>query len=109
MMQRNSGYKLSDMLDMAMALYRTKDEGLYEKMKDLEDGMDALEKWARNQHFVRMSNGKCTAPVASSVYCDILGTLERMGDHCWNIARSAVTGSADDLAEGHEAETSPQA
>ena len=101
--------QLSDMLDMAMALYRTKDEGLYEKMKDLEDGMDALEKWARNQHFVRMSNGKCTAPVASSVYCDILGTLERMGDHCWNIARSAVTGSADDLAEGHEAETSVQA
>ena len=39
------------------------------------------------------------APVAESVYSDILGTLERMGDHACNVAKGAVTGSTSDLSD----------
>jgi len=61
--------------------------------------LDEQEQVARQKHFERMSSGICTSPVAESVYSDILGTLERMGDHCCNVAKSAVTGSASDLSD----------
>ena len=38
-----------------------------------------------------MQANVCTNGVASSVYCDILGNLERMSDHCCNIGRCAIT------------------
>lgn len=94
--------QLQEMLDTSMEIYRTKNDAAFERMKELENGMDNLELRARNEHFTRMANGKCASPVASSVYCDILGNLERMGDHCWNIARGIMTGSVDDLGEGHD-------
>lgn len=94
--------QLQDMLDISMEIYRTKKPEDFTRMEELEDGMDNLELRSRNEHFTRMASGKCVSPVASSVYCDILGNLERMGDHCWNIARGVMTGSVDDLGEGHD-------
>ena len=42
-----------------------------------------------------MSKNQCESSVAASIYCDILGTLERMGDHCCNIAKSALLDYVD--------------
>ena len=42
---------------------------------------------------------ECTSPVAESVYCDILGTLERMGDHCNNVAKAVMTGRTSDISD----------
>jgi phosphate uptake regulator len=36
-----------------------------------------------------MRSSECTTAVGSSVFIDILGTLERIADHADNIARSA--------------------
>ena len=94
--------QLEEMLTVSMEIYRTKNEEAFEKMGELEKAMDLLEVKARDAHFERMASGKCTAPVAASVYCDVLGNLERMGDHCWNIARGVMMGSVDDLGEGHD-------
>ena len=35
-----------------------------------------------------MRSDECPTTIGGSVYVDILGTLERMGDHAENIARS---------------------
>ena len=60
--------------------------------------MDRMEVDARRHHFRRMANNECVSPVASSVYCDILGTLERMADHACNIAKSAIFETQDDIS-----------
>lgn len=80
-----------EMFDLTVEIFVTKNQIAYGKLLALEDKMDQLEYDAREAHFKRMSNQTCTSPVAESVFCDILGTLERMGDHCCNIARASVT------------------
>ena len=54
---------------------------------------------SRLAHFERMQKKMCPSPVAASVYSDIIGTLERMGDHCCNVGKSAVTGLTSDLSD----------
>lgn len=88
----NDMYKqFVEMFDLTVEILVTKNQINYGRLLGMEDEMDQLEYDAREAHFKRMSNHTCTSPVAESVYCDILGTLERMGDHCCNIARAAVT------------------
>ena len=78
------------MLNRAMTIYKTRDVSLYASLMEDEDYMDSTEYKARLAHFDRMSRSECSSAVASSVYCDILGNLERMGDHCCNIAKCAL-------------------
>ena len=52
--------------------------------------MDKMEIVAREGHFERMKAGICGSAIAGSVYADVIGTLERMGDHCVNIAKSTI-------------------
>lgn len=80
------------MLNKAMAVYSTKDVEIYKSLQEDETKMDRLEFKARESHFKRMANKECVHSVASSVYCDILSNLERMADHCVNIARSTLKG-----------------
>lgn len=82
--------KFISMFDLTVEIFVTKNQIAYGRLLALEDEMDQLEYDARESHFKRMSNHTCTSPIAESVYCDILGTLERMGDHCCNIAKAAV-------------------
>ena len=59
----------------------------YEQLMVYEDKMDTLDDLSRSNHLLRMTKKECTSPVASSVYADILSNIERMGDHCFNIAK----------------------
>ena len=38
-----------------------------------------------------MAEGICDTKVASSLFVDILGTLERIGDHSVNVARNVFS------------------
>ena len=90
--------QMVDMLDDSMEIYVTKNHESYGSLEKKEERLDQMELDARRRHFKRMAANQCTSPVASSVYCDILGTLERMGDHACNIAKSAVFAIQDDLS-----------
>jgi phosphate:Na+ symporter len=91
--------KLVDMFDLSLEIFMTRDAKGYEELLGMEHQLDEMETSARSRHFERMSTGVCKSPVAESVYSDILGTLERMGDHCCNVAKSAVTGATSDLSD----------
>lgn len=89
-----------NMFDLSAEIFVTKSIATNEVLKRLEEKMDDYEYRYREDHFQRMSHNECSSAVAAAVYCDILGTLERMGDHCCNIARSAIsTDSTSDLSE----------
>ena len=66
----------------------TKSMDDYGELVIQEDIMDSLEEQARSNHFTRMAKGECHSPVASSLYVDIIYNLERMADHCCNIAKN---------------------
>ena len=70
----------------------------YLLLEKKENKMDQMEYDARLRHFQRMAKNECPSSVAASVYCDILGTLERMADHACNIAKSAVFETQDDIS-----------
>ncbi len=88
-----------EMFDLTVEILVTKNQVAYGRLLAMEDTMDKLEYDSRERHFARMSSHECTSPVAESVFCDILGTLERMGDHCCNISRSSVQAFEKDIIE----------
>ncbi len=90
---------LFDMFDLSAEIFVTRNAVDYSRLLKMEGNLDNMEIEFRQTHFTRMSKKVCTSPVAESIYSDILGTLERMGDHCCNVAKSAVTGLTSDLSD----------
>lgn len=90
------------MLNLSMEVYQTKNYATFNSLMEDENYMDGLEYHARQNHFKRMHQKVCNSSVAGSVYCDILGNLERMSDHCCNIAKYAVTTDGKTLDEVNE-------
>ena len=79
---------IRSMLVLAHQIYDKYDPESVRRLDALEESLDRMETMARESHFGRLAHGQCTSAVAASVYCDILSNLERMGDHCVNIATS---------------------
>ncbi len=55
------------------------------KVRTIEDKIDSYEKEFKTAHIQRLNNGTCTATVGTA-FLDIIGNLERVGDHALNIA-----------------------
>ena len=79
---------LYSMLATTFKYVDTKSMDDYGELVIQEDIMDSLEEEARSNHFTRMTKGECHSAVASSLYVDIVYNLERMADHCCNIAKN---------------------
>lgn len=79
---------LYTMLDISFKYVEDKSMDTYGELVIKEDRMDSLEEQARSNHFTRMTKGECHSAVASSLYVDIVYNLERMADHCCNIAKN---------------------
>lgn len=81
---------LSHNLSSALNIYETNNFSAYQTLTEDENYMDLLEHQFRDNYFQRITTDKNIADVASSVYVDILGTLERMADHSYNVATNTV-------------------
>ena len=80
-----------EMNEIALNYFSTREEHYIQMINDKENYLDLVEEKARQRHFKRMAGEVCGSGVAASIFVDILGTLERIGDHIWNIVK-----------EGHE-------
>lgn len=78
------------MLNRALRIYHEKDFSLHNSILEDENYLDLLEYKARQKHFNRMASDECRAEVGGSIFVDILGTIERIGDHACNISKNAV-------------------
>ena len=94
--------RLLDMIHLSIMTFEDESENAFIMLRDNEEKLDAMEYSYRQLHFKRIRDKECTSTVAGSIYCDILGTLERMGDHTINIARSALeVPSHTEIKKGH--------
>ncbi len=76
---------LHDILDMTLEAFYTNDTALAKQVEPLEDVIDALQSEIRARHVRRLQEGRCTINLGF-VLTDLLTNMERVSDHCSNIA-----------------------
>lgn len=80
---------LERMLKDALEAFKNNDKTLARQVSAREDLIDSLEERYRYRHIDRLKSGECTVANADN-YVDILANMERIGDHCDNIARNVI-------------------
>lgn len=63
------------------------------RVYEIEEEIDAMERFLRKQHINRLNHGGCSAK-AGLTYTDLLSNLERIGDHAHNIAEMLLDNKA---------------
>lgn len=74
----------------AMEIYEDIDLAKFNKLTEDEAALDLMELNLRKSHYGRLKKGLDMTTMASYVYNDILSTMERIGDHAYNIARVTI-------------------
>lgn len=93
-------YKLVlDMIQRSFKILKSDSLLGYEKLVQDEDYLDLIDVKFRERHFHRISDGICDDPIASSLYVDILASLERLGDHCINIVEKVKERNPEKMLE----------
>lgn len=83
--------KIITMLNKALNSYNTGSIKEAKEVMILEDEIDFLEEKYRKEHILRLYDGTCKVSIADN-FADILSNLERIGDHCTNIAQKTIKG-----------------
>ena len=76
---------LNDIMDRAFAAFATDNISLARTVEPLEETIDRLIEDVRLRHIQRLQTGECTIQLGF-VLNDLLTNLERVSDHCSNIA-----------------------
>ena len=74
-----------EILDLSLHAFTTGDEASIGDIEPLEEVIDELKARLRGNHVIRLQQGTCTIDVAFP-WADLLTNLERISDHCSNIA-----------------------
>ena len=82
-------YAVLDVLKLATTAYKNSDEVLALDVEPLEQVVDRLIRKAKKRHVKRLQDGKCTVELDLMV-SDLFNDLERISDHCSNIATSIL-------------------
>lgn len=76
---------VEEILGLSLTAYKTGDILLANKVEPLEEVIDDLKDALRFHHIERMQAGNCSIEVGF-IWSDLLTNLERVSDHCSNIA-----------------------
>lgn len=90
---------VEDIVNMAYTVFDNGDVKLAGKIEPLEEVVDELCKEIKHRHILRLQEGICTIEMGF-VLSDITTSLERIADHCSNIA-ACVTQGQEDLFDMH--------
>lgn len=90
---------VQDIVEKAYAVFRDQDEKLAQKVEPLEAVVDELNQEVKKRHINRLREGKCTIELGF-ILSDITTSLERVADHCSNIA-VCVTQVREDTYDTH--------
>lgn len=91
---------ISEITEQSLAAFFHNDVAIAQSVEPLEQVIDILKEQMRTCHILRLQSGKCSMDVGF-VWSDILTNLERVSDHCSNIA-GCVMDIADHNMNIHE-------
>ena len=87
---------VGEIMDLALDSFLKNDVGLASMVEPLEEVVDTLKEQLRTRHILRLQKGECTIELGF-VWSDLLTSLERVADHCSNIAGCVIEMSHDSL------------
>ena len=76
---------LSEIVELTTSAFENDDVAAAERVEPLEQVIDTLVFEAKSRHITRLQNNECTIK-QGFVFSDILTNIERVSDHCSNIA-----------------------
>jgi len=76
---------IGEIVEMSFRAFTDNDLQLALEVEPLEQVIDDLKEKMRTQHILRLQQGSCSIETGF-VWSDLLTSLERIGDHCSNIA-----------------------
>ncbi len=82
-------YAVLDVLKLATTAYKNSDEVMALDVEPLEQVVDRLIRKSKKRHIKRLQDGVCTIELDLMV-SDLFNDLERISDHCSNIATSIL-------------------
>lgn len=80
---------VNDIVEYAFASFRDGDKDVAAKVEPLEQVIDNINKEEKQRHIRRLTQGKCTIELGF-ILADISTNLERVSDHCSNLAASLL-------------------
>ena len=93
-------YAVLDVMRMTKTAYENSDNILALDVEPLEQVVDRLIRKAKKRHIKRLQDGKCTVEL-DIMLTDLFNDLERISDHCSNIATSILQ-AQDTSVDRHE-------
>ncbi|MBQ8566161.1 MAG: Na/Pi cotransporter family protein [Clostridia bacterium] len=87
---------VKEIVELSYAAYVDNDIASAKKVEPLEQVIDNLKEKLRTRHIERLQNGGCTIE-AGFIWSDLLNNLERVSDHCSNIAGCVIEMSHNSL------------
>lgn len=92
---------INEILHITLESYRTKDAQLALKVEPLEQVVDLLRDNLKNAHIERLKAGECTV-ISGTLFLELITNLERISDHCSNIAVAIVQHAQSAVDRSHE-------
>lgn len=90
---------IAENISKAFESYKLNDLAIAHKVEPLEEVVDNLSTELKNRHIRRLQNDECTVELGY-IFQDILTNLERISDHCSNIAGCLI--ETDEKTNIHE-------
>lgn len=91
---------ISEIVDISFSSFLNEDAETACRVEPLEQVIDAICRRMKEKHTARLQKGKCTI-VNGYIFNDLISDLERVSDHCSNIAIVQVE-LEDDALDVHE-------
>ena len=85
-----------EITDLAYTAFVKKDINSALSVEPLEQVIDELKQDLRSSHILRLKNGDCSAE-AGFIWADLLTDLERVADHCSNIAACVIDTASNNM------------
>ena len=76
---------VEDIMEQASVALRDNDQEAALRVEAMEEVIDHLQRKIKNRHIDRLKQGKCTIE-QGFIMSDVITSLERISDHCSNIA-----------------------
>ena len=89
---------VAETIDKTLSCYESRTRSVAVQVEPLEEVVDLLCESLRDRHIERLKNGECTIELGTQ-FLELLFNLERISDHCSNVALRIVrqTASKDDI------------
>ncbi len=91
---------VKEILDISLEAFEKHDLETASRVEPLEEVVDRLRATLKRRHIKRLQSGECTIEMGF-IFIDLLTNLERVSDHCSNIAVCLIQ-AEDDSFDTHE-------